>query len=70
MSEKILLPVVGLNVTRPWDVGPVRFHAAGAAPGLIEAARAGSQDPAVLEPEYVSRLVEASDGDVDVPQGK
>jgi hypothetical protein len=60
MSERILLPVVGLNITRPWDVGQVRFHAAGTAPGLIEAARAGSQDPAVLEPEYVSRLIEAS----------
>jgi hypothetical protein len=60
MSERILLPVVGLNVMRPWDVGRVRFHPAGTAPGLIEAARAGPQDAAVLEPEYVSRLVEAS----------
>ena len=60
MSERILLPVVGLSITRSWDVGRVRLHAAGTAPGLIEAARAGSQDPAALEPEYVSRLLGAS----------
>ena len=59
-AETILLPVIGLNVSRPWEVGRVLFHPAGAAAGLIEAARAGSQDPAVLEPEYVSRLREAS----------
>jgi hypothetical protein len=60
MSERILLPVVGLNFERPWDVGRVRFHPAGAAPGLIEAVRAGSQDAAALEPEYVSHLLKAS----------
>jgi hypothetical protein len=60
MSERILLPVVGLSITRSWEVGRVRLHAAGAAPGLIEAARAASQDPAAVEPEYVSRLLEAS----------
>jgi hypothetical protein len=60
MSERILLPVVGLNFTRPWDVGRVRFHPAGAALALIEAARAGSQDASVREPEYVSSLLAAS----------
>jgi hypothetical protein len=60
MSERILLPVVELNFKRHWDVGRVRFHPAGAAPGLIEAVCARSLDAAVLEPEYVSRLLEAS----------
>jgi len=60
MSERILLPVVGLNFTRPWDVGRVRFHPAGAALALIEAARADSQDASVREPEYVSSLLAAS----------
>jgi hypothetical protein len=57
MSERILLPVVGLNFTRPWDVGRVRFHPAGAALELIEAACAGSQDASVREPEVVSSLL-------------
>jgi hypothetical protein len=43
MSETLLLPVPGLNVSQPWDVGRVRFHPAGAAAELIEAARAGPQ---------------------------
>ena len=60
MSERILLPVVGLNFTRPWDVGRVRFHPAGAAPALIEAARAGCQDTSVRQPEYVSSLLAVS----------
>jgi len=60
MSERILLPIAGLNFTRPWDVGRVRFHPAGAALALIEAARAGSQDASVREPEYVSSLLAAS----------
>ncbi len=60
MSERILLPVVGLNITRPWDVGRVRFHPAGAAPGLIEAARAGSEHAAALQPDEQARLREAS----------
>lgn len=61
MSETILLPAIFLNVTRPWDVGRVRFHPAGAAAGLIEAARAGSpRDTAPLQPEELSQLQQAS----------
>jgi hypothetical protein len=51
MSETLLLPVVGLNLSRPWEVGRVRFHPAGAAAGLIEAARSGPQRPAALQAE-------------------
>jgi hypothetical protein len=60
MFETILLPVVGLNVSQPWEVGRVLFHPAGAAAGLIEAARAGSQADAVLQPEEQSQVLQAS----------
>jgi hypothetical protein len=60
MSETILLPVIGLNVSRPWQVGRVLFHPAGAAAGLIEAARGGSKNDTSLLPEEQSRLLSAS----------
>jgi hypothetical protein len=60
MSETILLPVIGLNVSRPWEVGRVLFHPAGAAAELIEAARAGSQNDAALQPEEQSQVLQAS----------
>jgi hypothetical protein len=60
MSETILLPVIGLNVSRLWEVGRVLFHAAGAAAGLIEAACAGSQNDAALQPEKQSQVLQAS----------
>jgi hypothetical protein len=59
MSETTLLPVIGLNIARPWQVGRVLFHPAGAAVGLIEAARAGSENDA-LQPEEQSQFLQAS----------
>lgn len=60
MSETILLPVIGLNVSRPWEVGRVLFHPAGAAAGLIEAARAGSQNDVAIQSEEQSEVLQAS----------
>jgi hypothetical protein len=60
MSETILLPIIGLNLSRTWEVGQVRLHPAGAAAGLIEAARAGSQPDTVLQPEEQSQVLQAS----------
>ena len=60
MSETILLPVIGLNLSRPCEVGRVLFHPAGAAAGLIEAARAGSENGAALQPEEQSQILQAS----------
>jgi hypothetical protein len=59
MSETILLPVIELNIARPWQVGRVLFHPAGAAGGMIEAARAGSENDA-LQPEEQWQVLQAS----------
>jgi hypothetical protein len=60
VSETILIPVIGLNLSRPWQVGRVLFHPAGAAAGLIEAASAASPNDAVLQPGEQSQVLQAS----------
>jgi hypothetical protein len=59
MSETILLPVIGLSIARPWQVGRVLLHPPGSAAGLIEAACASSVNGA-LQPEEESQILQAA----------
>lgn len=44
--SRLLLPVLGLEVTRAWDIGPLRIHPAAAVPELAaEAQHAGTRTP-------------------------
>lgn len=60
MPDRLLLPVLNLNVTTAWDVGRVRFHSAGAAGELVEAARAETSNmfPAWYEQFVTDRVTE------------
>jgi hypothetical protein len=53
-QSRIVLPVPGLNVSRPWNVGPVRIHPAGAVAALIEETHRGAQ---VFSPGWYAELV-------------
>jgi hypothetical protein len=48
-ESRLILPIPNLNLSKAWDVGPVRFHPAGTASGLITVGEKA-------EPAYQERL--------------
>jgi Apea-like HEPN len=61
--SRLIVPVLNLGVSRVWQVGGVRFHPAGSAADLIEAAIGGSDSvPPVLPGVMTDRLAELDRG--------
>jgi hypothetical protein len=61
-QTRLLLPVLRLGLSKPWDVGTVRFHPAGAASEMI-ASQGDSENG--FGPTWYQELVKAKAGELD-----